>query len=68
MPTPNYLPLSPEIESILSVLADDAFEVQNWARRHGMKREQQVAQTVEAFRKTLADTEAEIVVKTKVPA
>ena len=31
-------------------LADDSFEVMNWARRNGMRREQQLDEVVKAFR------------------
>lgn len=34
-------------------LAEDAFEVGNWARRSGMKKPQQLDEMVKAFRKTL---------------
>ena len=33
----------------LRLLADDAFEVLNWAKRLGLPRERQVAETVKAF-------------------
>lgn len=45
-----------EITAVLHVMADDAFEVLNWARRLGMKREKQIEQVVSAYRKTLKDT------------
>lgn len=41
--------------ALLFHLAEDAFEVLNWARREGMKRDQQLQQVVEAYEKTLAD-------------
>lgn len=47
-------------DAVLAVMAEDAFEVLNWARRLGMKREQQLAQVVSAFKKTLYDTETAI--------
>ena len=53
--------MTDEIEAVLKVMADDAFEVLNWARRQGMKRDQQTAQVVAAYRKTLADTKTSIV-------
>lgn len=40
-------------EATLHALADDAFQVLNWARRMGMKRDQQQAEVVKAFRLTL---------------
>ncbi len=45
---------------LLLKLADDAFVVLNWARREGLKREQQLEQAVEAFEKTLADAKASL--------
>ena len=50
-----------EIEAVLQVMADDAYAVLNWARRQGMKREQQTAEVVRAYKKTLADTKTSIV-------
>ena len=41
--------------ALLFALAEDAFEVLNWARREGMKRDKQLEQVVEAYEKTLAD-------------
>lgn len=41
--------------ALLFHLAEDAFEVLNWARREGMKRDRQLEQVVEAYEKTLAD-------------
>ncbi|MDF1778754.1 MAG: peptidoglycan-binding domain-containing protein [Rhizobiaceae bacterium] len=38
---------------ILAQLAADAFETMNWARREGMKRPQQIEETVKAFEVTL---------------
>ena len=38
------VPTSRLSEQQLHALADDAFEVLNWARRHGLKRDQQVAE------------------------
>jgi hypothetical protein len=43
----------PITDALLHALADDAFEVLNWARRMGMKRDQQQAEVVKAFRLTL---------------
>ncbi|MCV0395432.1 MAG: hypothetical protein K5872_22050 [Rhizobiaceae bacterium] len=37
----------------LRALADDAFEVMNWARRMGMGRKQQLDEVVKAFEVTL---------------
>jgi hypothetical protein len=45
---------------LLFRLAEDAFDVLNWARREGMKRDRQLNEVVEAFRKTLADTKTTI--------
>jgi len=53
-----------KVDDVLIALACDAFDVMNWARREGMKRDKQVEQVVEAFRKTLADTKAKIVLET----
>lgn len=33
----------------LRALADDAFDVMNWARRNGMRRDQQLDEVVKAF-------------------
>ena len=41
--------------ALLFHLAEDAFEVLNWARRQGFKRDTQLEQVVEAFDKTLAE-------------
>ena len=49
--------------AILRVMAEDAFDVLNWARREGMKRDQQLEQVVEAYKKTLADAEARLVLE-----
>lgn len=48
--------------ALLFHLAEDAFEVLNWARREGMKRNKQLEQVVAAFEKTIADTGATIAV------
>jgi hypothetical protein len=48
-------------DAVLQVLADDAFEVMNWARRQGFNRAQQTEQVIAAYRKTLADTKTTIV-------
>jgi hypothetical protein len=48
MTTPPTIP-----DATLQAMAADAFEVLNWARRMGMKREQQEAEVVKAFRLTL---------------
>lgn len=53
-------------DAVLRVMAEDAFDVLNWARRLGMKRDQQLDQVVLAYRKTLSDTNAEIAVAQKV--
>ena len=45
---------------LLFHLAEDAFDVLNWARRIGLKRDQQLEQVVEAFEKTLTETKAKI--------
>lgn len=50
-----------ELTAVLHIMADDAFEVLNWARRLGMKREKQIEQVVAAYRKTLKDTNSEII-------
>lgn len=42
-------------KELLLAMADDAFVVLNWARREGMKKDQQLDQVVSAFEKTLAD-------------
>jgi len=48
------MPDTPQItDATLHALADDAFEVMNWARRMGMKRDQQLSEVVKAFRLTL---------------
>lgn len=41
--------------ALLFHLAEDAFEVLNWARREGFKRDKQLEQVVEACEKTLTD-------------
>lgn len=51
--------------TILFVMAEDAFEVMNWARREGMKRDKQLEQVVEAYEKTLLDTKTKIVSDTE---
>lgn len=43
------VPTSRLTDQQLHALADDAFEVLNWARRLGMKREQQLAEVTKAF-------------------
>ena len=45
-------------DDLLNDLANDAFEVLNWARREGLKRPQQIEQVVSAFKKRLAESEA----------
>lgn len=50
-------------DGVLALMANDAFEVMNWARRQGLKRDEQVAQVVEAFKKTLSDTKAKLVLE-----
>ena len=52
-----------DTDAILLKLADDAFVVMNWARKHGMKRDAQITEAVAAFKKTLADERAEVVVR-----
>jgi hypothetical protein len=52
-------------DAVLRVMADDAFTVLNWARKQGMKREQQLDEVVKAYRKTLADTNSEITLAAK---
>ncbi len=47
-----------ERRRLLFHLAEDAFEVLNWARREGLKRDKQLEQVVEAFEKTLGDNKA----------
>jgi hypothetical protein len=49
-----------EKDAVLRVLAEDAFDVLNWARRLGMKREAQLEQVVAAYRKTLTDSKTEL--------
>jgi len=49
--------------AVLKVMAEDAFEVLNWARREGMKKDQQLEQVVEAYTKTLADAKARLVLE-----
>ena len=49
--------------ALLFHLAEDAFEVMNWARREGMKRDKQLEQVVEAYEKTLADNHASVSLK-----
>lgn len=49
-----------EIDAVLSVMAEDAFVVLNWAKRQGFKREQQISETVSAFKKSLADANVRI--------
>lgn len=49
-----------ERHELLFHLAEDAFDVLNWARREGMKRDQQLKQVVEAFEKTLTESGASI--------
>lgn len=47
-------------KSLLFHLAEDAFDVMNWARREGHKKDRQLIEVVEAFEKTLADAGATI--------
>jgi len=49
-----------ETRAVLALMAEDAFDVLNWARRMGMLKDQQLEQVVEAFKKTLRDTETRI--------
>ena len=46
--------------TLLFHMAEDAFEVMNWARREGLKRDKQLEQVVEAYEKTLTDNSATI--------
>ena len=48
---------------LLFHLAEDAFDVLNWARREGLKRDKQLEQVVEAYEKTLADNHANMAEK-----
>lgn len=48
--------------TLLFHLAEDAFDVLNWARREGFKRDKQLEQVVEAFQKTLADNKTTLCV------
>jgi hypothetical protein len=48
---------------LLFHLAEDAFDVMNWARREGMNKTRQLEQVVEAFEKTLSDSAAILVTK-----
>lgn len=56
-------PLDAKAIAVLATMANDAFEVLNWARRQGMKRNEQVAQVVEAYKKTLSDAQAKLVLE-----
>lgn len=51
-----------EIDGVLLLMAEDAFDVLNWARREGFKKDKQLEQVVSAYRKSLSDTKARIVV------
>jgi hypothetical protein len=44
-------------DELLHALADDAFAVLNWAKRMGFPKQQQIDETVKAFKKRLAETE-----------
>jgi hypothetical protein len=44
--------------ALLFHMAEDAFEVLNWARREGFKHDKQLEQVVEAYEKTLTDNQA----------
>ncbi|WP_298800047.1 hypothetical protein [uncultured Devosia sp.] len=46
---------TPEEAAVLRIMAEDAFDVLNWARRLGMKRDQQLDQVVAAYQKSLCD-------------
>jgi hypothetical protein len=50
--------------ALLFHLAEDAFDVLNWARREGLKKDRQLAEVVAAFEKTLTDNKVEITVGT----
>lgn len=54
---------APEVTAILELMAEDAFDVQNWARRIGLKRDAQIKQTASAFRKSLSDAGMVIIPK-----
>ncbi|MFN3261677.1 MAG: hypothetical protein ACE37J_14055 [Pikeienuella sp.] len=56
-------PEAPEVTAILQLMAEDAFDVLNWARRLGLKRDAQIEQTAAAFRKSLSDAGMAITVK-----
>jgi hypothetical protein len=43
-------------EAVLRVMAEDTFDVLNWARHMGLKRDQQLDEVVKAYEKTLSDT------------
>lgn len=45
---------------LLFHLAEDAFDVLNWARREGLKRDQQLEEVVAAFEQTLSETSVKI--------
>ena len=50
------LPPEKQVEdAILQILAKDAFDVLNWARRLGMKEQAQLDQVIAAFKKTFAE-------------
>jgi hypothetical protein len=49
--------------ALLFHLAEDAFDVLNWARREGRKRDKQLEQVVEAYEKTLTDNKATLDLK-----
>lgn len=46
---------APIPDDLLRLLADDAFAVLNWAKRMGFGKDQQIEETVKAFKKRLAD-------------
>lgn len=52
---------SETMDAVLQIMADDAFEVMNWARRQGFNRAKQTEQVVAAYKKTLADSKTAIV-------
>jgi hypothetical protein len=54
------------LNELLFHMAEDAFDVLNWARREGiegMKKDRQLQEVVSAYEKTLAETQATINLK-----
>ena len=58
--TKEELIARPDARPLLYELAEDAFDVLNWARREGMKKDRQLAEVVSAFEKTLLDRKAKL--------